>query len=330
MARDSDLEEELVTSVQSLANGRSLLEGKSETSSHFLEATSQLPVSNLGYWERTIRNELAWTVGRRISLNAWSRKKLSTPWLNLFNESGNQREEALDAITEGASSAFLFAIMLRRLNDWVPEVRQAARESIKRIALRTEAEVVVDALWGTLPYLHSWGRWHEREEEALVELVCLGNISELLAARIVQSSSGPAATVLSQAARAPAIDRFLTNIAHHSIQPAVRAKAYKIVLDEQASWLEGRKWVWKDKYWGKGRYEPVLGTRMLSVNADRLSLLRDAATDKSPAVRRIAGATLIAKLAELGEEALPLAKLLAADDYPSIAERGQFALDRIT
>ncbi|MEM9403819.1 MAG: hypothetical protein AAGA44_15210 [Pseudomonadota bacterium] len=330
MPRASDLEEELVTSVQSLASARSLLEGESEASSHFLAATSRLPVSNLGYWERTIRNELAWAVGRRISLNVWSRKKLSGPWLHLFNGSGYQREEALDAITDGAPSAFLFAIMLRRLNDWVPEVRETARESVKRNALRTEAEVVVDALWGTLPYLHSWGRWQEREREALVNLVCIGNVPELLAARIVQSSSGPAATVLSQAARAPAIDRFLTNIAHHSIQPAVRAKAYKIALDEQASWLEDRKWVWKDKYWGKGRYEPVLGTRILSVSADRLSLLRDAAMDKSPAVRRIAGATIIARLAELGEEALPLAKLLAADVYPSIAERGQFALDRIT
>ncbi len=330
MPRPPDLEERLVESVRDIASTKPLFGRDSVAPNQFLEVTSQLPVTNLGCWERTLREELSWALSRRISLNVWAIKKPHGPWLNLFNGSGYQREKALEAISEGAPNAFLFAIMLRRLNDWVPQVRAAARKSIERIAPGTEPEIIVDALWWALPSLHSWGRWHDPEREALINLVSVGDVPELLAAKIKHSPSGPAATVLNQAARNPAIDRYLTSVARDSIQPAVRAKAYRFMLEEQACWLEDRKVVWTDKYWGKGRYEPVLGTREISVNADRLNLLREATMDKSPAVRRIAGTTIIARLEELGNEALPLATLLAADVYPSIAERGQFALDRIT
>lgn len=330
MPRNSDFLEQVVSSVRDLANAKPLIEDDPAASSRFFAATSSLPISDLGFWERTIRHELSWAVDRRSSYNLWVNKRPHGPWLNLFDGDGFRREEALDAISQGAPNAFLFAILLRRLNDWVPQVRAAARRSIDRTAHDTENTFIVEALWGTLPHLYSWGRWREPDKEALVDLVGVNGVPELLASRIIRSPSGPAASILSQAARRPAIDEYLIRIARQSIQPAVRARAYKIVLGEQANWLEGRKWVWTDKYWGKGRYEPVLGTRRVCIDMDQLQMLRDASKDRSPAVRRIAGATVIARLAELGKEALPLAKHLAADSHPSIAERGRFALDRIT
>ena len=330
MPRHTDLEEEVIKSVRNLASARQLPGGVSEASNQFLTATSLLPLSKLEYWERVIRNELSWAVYQRNSLNLWVTKKPHGPWINLCNGDGFQREKALNAIAQGAPNAFLLSMMLRRLNDWVPQVRAAARKSIKRNAPETQGEIIVEALWGALLHLCTWGRWQDLDKDALMDLVCVGDVPGLLASRVMQSPNGPAATVLGQAARRPALDKYLIRIARESVQPAVRARAYKIVLDGQANWLEGRKWVWTDKYWCKGRYEPVLGTRTLSVNADQLQILRDASKDRSPVVRRIAGATVIARLAELGKQALPLAKLLADDSYPSIAERGQFVLDRIS
>ena len=330
MPRDTDLKEEITKLVRKSMDAGLLFGGASEAASEFLTATSLLPVSQLGYWERVIRNELLWSFYRRSSLERWVTKKLHRPWINLFNGDGFEREKALNAITQGAPNAFLFSIMLRRLNDWVPEIRAAARKSIQRNAPETEGEIIVEALWGVLPHLHSWGRWHDADKDALVDLVGVGDVPRLLASRVMRSPSGPAATILSQATRRPALDEYLTRIAKESVQPAVRARAYKIILDGQANWLEGRKWVWIDKYWCKSRFAPVLGTRTVSVDADQFQTLREASADRSPVVRRIAAATVIARLEELGKDALPLAKALAADSYPSIAERGQFALDRIT
>ncbi len=323
-------QEVVLSSVRDLVNVNSPIGDASAALTRFLTATSMVPVSNLGSWERTIRKELWGPSYWRYALDRSVTKQPHGLWINLFSGDGFQREKALNGIAQGAPSAFLFAIMLRRLNDWVPQVRVAARKSINRIVPDTKNQIIVEALWGALPYLHTWGRWHASDKETLVDLVCVGDVPGLLASRIMQSPNGPAATVLVQATRRSAIDKYLIRIANDSIQPAVRARAYKIVLDEQASWLEGRKWVWTDKYWCKGKYEPVLGTRKVSVDADQLQVLRKASKDRSPVVRRIAAASVIAKLAELGKEALPLAKHLATDSYPSIAERGRFALDRIT
>lgn len=54
-----------------------------------------------------------------------------------------------------------------------------------------------------------------------------------------------------------------------------------------------------------------------------------AAKDRSPAVRRVAGSFLIDNLDEIDEAGTSIAKGLATDRYPSVAERGQFVLDRL-
>lgn len=320
---------EVLSSVRNLANLTPLIGRTGAASNRFFAATSRLPISNLGRWERAIRNELYSAVYGRRSLNLWVTRKPHDPWLNLFNGDGFRREAALRAISAGAPNSFLFAVMLRRLNDWVPQVRDAAREAVRRTASKTGTEIIVEVLWGILPHLHTWRRLQDEDKEELADLVCVGDVPKRLASRIMRSSSGPAASVLSQACRRSALDNYLARIADESVQPAVRARAYKTMFEGRVNWLEGRKWVWTVKYWCKGRYDPVLGKREIRVDTDQLEILRKAAKDRSPAVRRIAGTTVIAKLPELGQEALPLAKLLAADPYPSIAERGRFALDRI-
>jgi hypothetical protein len=94
-------------------------------------------------------------------------------------------------------------------------------------------------------------------------------------------------------------------------------------------WFEGRKWVWTDIRWCEGRYEPVLGERAIQVDQSFLETLRKAARDSSPIVRRVAGNVLMAKLDTIGTDALPIAEMLSQDSYPSVMERGKFALIRL-
>ncbi|MDO6406541.1 hypothetical protein [Pantoea phytobeneficialis] len=85
-------------------------------------------------------------------------------------------------------------------------------------------------------------------------------------------------------------------------------------------------WQWIDKVYGIQRLTPVLNERKISPTRPFLENLKMAATDRSPMVRRIAGEMLIRESKNLGEEACILAKILASDRSPSVAERGKYAL----
>ena len=76
----------------------------------------------------------------------------------------------------------------------------------------------------------------DEDKSRLVELVCVGDVPELLAQRVITQTSGPAATVMSQACRVSILDSYLRAIASEAIQPAARARAYKILLEGRTSW----------------------------------------------------------------------------------------------
>ncbi|MEM1254091.1 MAG: hypothetical protein AAGI69_16795 [Cyanobacteria bacterium P01_H01_bin.21] len=231
--------------------------------------------------------------------------------------------------SESAPNGFLFAMVLRRLNDWVPQVRAAAREHIPQMAANTKPEYILETLWAILPHLHTWGRLQNEDLEVLISLLSVDGVPSRLASKLVEVTAGPAASILGQAGRKPVLDKFLPTISEKAVQPAVRAKAYLSQLEERMVWFEGRKWVWTDIRWCEGRYEPVLGERAIKVGRSFLETLKKAARDDSPVVRRVAGNALIAKLDNIGTDALPIAEILSRDSYPSVVERGKFALARL-
>lgn len=157
----------------------------------------------------------------------------------------------------------------------------------------------------------------------------LSIVPSRLVAKLLQATTGPAAGILGQVGRTPILDQCLPTLCAQAIQPAVRAKAYRSQLEDRMVWFEGRKWVWTDRRWCQGRYVPVLGERKIHVYRPFLELLVQAAQDASPIVRRVAGDVLLAKLDSIGVDALPIAILLSEDAYPSVAERGIFALKRL-
>ncbi|NET10306.1 MAG: hypothetical protein F6K09_19425 [Merismopedia sp. SIO2A8] len=304
--------------------------------SDYVKATSLLPLSKLEYWEQAFSHEI-WK-GVHSQQSGWGvfsihrnpfRNRLLLPWLDCCSGDGYQREEAVRAASEGAPNSFIFALLLRRLNDWVPEVRAVAREQISIIATNTKPRHVAEALWVILPYLHTWRRLKDDDLEALINLLSLEDVPSQLASRLIHVTAGPAATVLGQVGRSPVLDSYLPTISEKAIQPSVRAKAYRSQLEERIVWVEGRKWVWTDLRWCQGHYEPILGEREIHVHRSFLETLTRAARDRSSIVRRVAGDTLIANLNAVGVDAIQIARVLSEDPYPSIAERGKFALERL-
>ena len=95
-------------------------------------------------------------------------------------------------------------------------------------------------------------------------------------------------------------------------------------------WLTGRKWEWSDIRYCKGHLKPMFCDRPLSGKSHFEETLRAASVDRSPMVRRVAGEVLIRESGTIGSVALELATLLASDSHPSVAERGQFALKKLS
>lgn len=308
-----------------------------------LSVAGALPLSSLGRWEQVVRDELAlaqmpsakkgkgWFA--LLSFNAPnkqlpSRRFLS--WLDLASGDGFVRERALRTLAGPVPNAFFFALAARRLNDWVPQVRRAAREAIPQLARASDPEHVADALFALLVATWTaWGRLENSDKDVLAELVSADDIAALLADRVTSAATGPAAAVLAQALRSAALDKHLGRIATEAVQPSVRAMAHRTLLLGKAVWLETRKWQWTDVRYCQGHMQNVFGERPVDSAPDLADALNLALADRSAVVRRVAAQALVREVDDLGCAALPWAHQLATDAFPSIAERGAFVIQRL-
>jgi hypothetical protein len=290
--------------------------------------TSSIPLNNLEAWERAIRTQLWAFQHAPVTAARWSRKNRTVfaSWLDLCSGDGFKRERAVRTLSGGAPNAFVLAMAARRLNDWVPQVRAAAREQLPRYADDSSVEHVLDALWIVLAHSSSWGRMEAVDRQVIDDLVSSDRVAPALGSRIIAAIGGPVTQILSQAGRTPALDERLEEIANSAIQPSVRATAYRRLLEGRMVWVVGRKWRWTDLKWCKGRFEPVTEERALSVSGDFLARLKAASGDRSALVRRVAAEFLIKELTAIGHDAVPLAERLASDRSTYVAERGRFAL----
>jgi hypothetical protein len=295
--------------------------------------TSSLPLNNLDEWEKKIRAEFCGIESVvASSSDQWKFRRSPqgfTSLLDLCSADGYRRERILRTPAGNLPNGFFFALAVRRLNDWVPEVRAAARENLPRLAGCSNPEHIVDGLWSTLPHSNTWGRMGDAERQVLAEIISSEQVALALKLRIMRATAGPAPIILAQAGRSTALDQWLEEIARNAIQPAVRAKAYRSLLEGRMVWVTGRKWTWADLKWCKGQYDPVIGERPLSVSVPLLENLRLALSDSSPLVRRVGAELLIKHMASLGNEAIRLAREVASDRHSAIAERGRFVLAKL-
>lgn len=328
MSHQQSHEKELLSAIGQLPQTITRNGTSSINISILLTTTSNLPLTNLESIERTIRWDYYEILKTSTVFHPNTTKIAHHPliWLGLCHENGFQREKALRAPLGPAPNAIFFAIAMRRLNDWAPKVREAARERLPSIAENTNPEFVADVLCATLPHWVSWGRIEEDDRQVLLSIVAIKKVAESLKTRILSTTSGPTASVLTQLGRRDVFDCHFEEIAKKALQPSVRAKAYRCLLEGKITWCAGREWQWIDQRYGKRRLNPILYHRTLTVETPFLEILQSAAVDRSPIVRRVAGEILIFNLDRLGDAALALAEQLAADSSPSLAERGRFIL----
>ncbi|BBF86836.1 hypothetical protein DLM_3244 [Aquitalea magnusonii] len=314
--------------VASLNSGSSIVADMSG----LVEVTSRIPLSNLDYWERLIRSGLyqAAAQSKPAKWRFWRKPSPFLTWIDLCSGDGFKREHALRVLSGRAPNRFFFAMAVRRLNDWVPQVRSAAREQLTSIAVASNPEDVVDVLCAVLPHWNSWGRSEDEERQTLLTIASIEAVACVLKSRLISEAVGPLASVLTQLGQSSVLDAHLSQIASSAIQPSVRAKAYKSLLEGKATWVAGRKWEWTDIRYCKGHFMPIFGERLLTKNDLLEETLRAASSDRSAFVRRIAGDVLIRELGALGAVGSELATILESDGNPSVAEKGRFALKELS
>ena len=287
-----------------------------------IHTMTNLPLSNLEYWERLIRDE-------RNSSSIQHSQYITKIWIDLCSWDGYIREKAIRNLEEAAPNGLFFALLLRRLNDWVPEVRKAARNKIQMIAKLSNSADVVDALFLILSTWSSWKRIETLDTQALFDVIAIKEIAQLLKYKITFDASGPLTSIFSQMSRTTILDDSLRDIAKNAVQPSIRAKAYRCQFNNKMSWCEGREWKWTYRLAGEGRFKPIVVERALSINYSFLETLKNASIDRSSIVRQVAAELLIRELEQLGDNALILANLFLSDLSRSVSERGEFALKKL-
>jgi hypothetical protein len=197
--------------------------------------------------------------------------------------------------------------LLRRLNDWAPEVRRAANAAALRCFAVTDEAILLPAVWLLLPHAKTWGRWgrngmddgridtppdHPRVPDAgyatFVEMV-MGHpgLVTALVNRLCQSRKGGTSQVFWALSPHPAFDRFLMQIAQQAQQPHLRAAATNSLIAGNITWpLSTKRKVWVDKSMGAYNLETEFGSRPLSIVIDVESVLRRGFADRSTMVKR--------------------------------------------
>jgi len=242
----------------------------------------------------------------------------------VFHRNGYVREAALRKIAGGLPSAFAFASIAWRLNDWVEPVRAAAVECAARSFGCTAPEVVARAALVLLVRETSWGRWGA-EKAAFEDALDRPEVSEKLFQVIVRQTTGPTAKALRFALRKPRLDGYLVEIASQAKQPEVRALAAKTLIEGAATWSSGWRYRWIDKSMGIRRPEPIIAQRSIAGSPDRDGIVAACARDKAAAVRNLAVASLISF--SLGtDRARTLAATLTQDRSRAVRERAEFIL----
>lgn len=331
MQQSKDMEDEVVSAVKAFANSINSGGKVVADMSKLIDATSQLSLSNFDYWERLIRSEFSKAMEgfAQPKWKIWSKPHQLLTWLDLISWDGYKREKTLRTISSAAPNAFYFSLVLRRLNDWVPQVREAAREKLPVIAKESNPKHVVDALCIALSNWNSWGRIEEADKQVLLQIISSEEIAEALKNKLITSTSGPVTSLFSQLGRTPVLDDCLAEIAACATQPSVRAKAYRSLFEKRIVWVEGRKWQWTDIRYCEGRLKPIISERKLDIQTSFSDLLNSSAVDRSSIVRRVSAEFLIRDIEKIGNKAKVLAEQFASDKSKSVSERGRFALNKL-
>lgn len=270
-------------------------------------------------WDAQERN---WAAKLRTWTNNLLNQNPRLAWLLLFHGSGYVREVALDGVHEPPASPFFFAALAWRLNDWVKEIRNAARRCTERVLAGTDANVAAQSALVLLERGTAWGRW-QGEAAALDAAFGRRDVITILARALRDGSVGRQASCLGYAMRFPAMDRHLPELAASAAQPGVRAIAYAAVLAGKASWLTGFGWVWVDKSLGVRKRVPTSASRAIPDLPSRADLIRQGLKDRSARIRVLAADALVTDRSYILDSDV-LMQRLALDRSAAVRSRADF------
>lgn len=271
--------------------------------------------------------------GTRVLPRLWGwpthEKQLQrTPLLEyifLCHRDGRLREAALNRVSGGMPTAFLFAVVCWRLNDWVRPVREAAVRCAERCFPSTSPEVAALALSALMIRTGSWGRWGE-ERHFFEALLARPDVAAALAKVIGERPTGAMARLLRASAKTPHMDGHLASLCRTAVQPAVRAAALNMLLLGEAAWPAGREWQWIDKSMGLRRWAMRYDRRKIDVLTDATVLIEQGIVDRSALVRGVALSGAIRHMRGTVEER-DYATRLKDDRSRSVRDRAMFILD---
>lgn len=247
-------------------------------------------------------------------------------FLLLFHRDGYVREAALRKIGGGLNSAFVFSAVALRLNDWVPQVREAAAECAGRTFPLTDAESIARAAV-LLARERTWGRWGG-ERERLLQAFARPDVTARLADVVAASRNGPMAGVLRQTFRLGGIEPHLMRLAREAAQPAVRAIALGALIEGAGNWISGYEWRWVDKPMNIRRRAPVFDGRPLEAPPPKGAVIAMGVADRSAVVRKVALDGLIRFRAEV-DGAKAMAEALLGDRSAAVRERAEFVIRKL-
>lgn len=294
--------------------------------------TADIPLANLDYWERTIRYSFNKALRDEPSslMKLWENYFPLITWVDLCSWDGHRREKALRTLGDSAPNKFFLALVLRRLNDWVPQVRQAAEQSLPKLLLGSNPDVVAEVVCFTLTHWSTWIRIEASARSAVLNAVSKPDVLTAIKRRLLTSAQGPLCTILNELSRCEVMDSDLFDIAQLAIQPSLRAKALRMLFDSKASWCSGKKWVYTDKVYGGGKYVPVVDSRAFVHDYRTEFLIKVSAKDPSSIVRRVGAEILIREMDNGIEDPRTFADIFAQDPSLAVSERGRFAQRKLT
>lgn len=251
-------------------------------------------------------------------------------YLYLFHADGFVRGAAIRALSAPPASAFEIAAIALRLNDWVAQVRQAARDYAERMFASIAPEVAAAAAEHLLAKIETWQRWSDEDRNCLTALFANARVVSAITDLLMRMQSGSATRLLRQTLPSPHVDAHLPALAARAHLTSVRAVALDVLVTRRARWITGFERQWIDKTYGISRRVPVFAERGIAHDLDVEALVAKAARDRATAIRKVACAWLITHMDDLSATMRATVAHLAEDRSHGVRERARFVLSRLT
>jgi hypothetical protein len=246
-----------------------------------------------GYWKGLLPFRVEWVPREDHSWDLDALRRLDgLEQLLIFHRDGHLREAALEKLQGALSGPFMVVGVASRLNDWVPEVREAARRCAERVFPETSTEILAAAAIVLMDRRESWRRWR-REREALDGMLARQDVLDRLATVIAASSHGHTCAILRLAIREPGMDRHLMGLFHLAAQPSVRALALSWLIEGRARWIVGRRKRWIDQRYTLWKWVPEFAGREVERPWPIEALIEAGGRDRSVRVRKVAAEGLV-------------------------------------